>query len=1399
VDEFDADKEEWVNYKQRLDIWLSINKIADGDRAHVFLAKVGAKAFETLVNLCAPDQVKDKNFKTLCELCEKHYKVTRTVEGERVAFRSYKQKPGQSVTDFAMQLKKLCRYCNYPDVKDALKETFIANLLNQNIRARVLGECEGKTFDHCLERAVTLEKIYQETKTQEQTVRVSHMSASNVRCHRCHGPHLPHSCPHQNAQCYKCQQKGHLSRACPRQFNRSRFTRGRSSHHFSRSQRPQESGSRSQESGSRPQESGSREASRWTPRRGRSRGRGRGRSVHRIVENDNEIDDLTDSLKMLYSITCVDDDFHDVTHNQCDDVDLTCDLNLCEDVKTSLDVTCDDNVNCCGSVYHAKAVPPEIETILNVAGVDLKFVVDTASPVTVIPRQMYEQHFAHLSLSTNAKLGLRSYTQDVIPMCGSIVVPVKYRGQCADLTLYVVEGPACLLGRQWLQVLRLDWSSLFSVRNVNVMDGLLKRYADVFSVSEQPIREFKAEIQVQPGSRPRFFKPRTLPYALKDKVAAELDVLESRGVVTKITRSDWAAPLVVVPKQNGALRLCGDYKITVNEVIVPEPYPLPTADDLFASLANGEVFSKLDLSAAYQQVELTEESKAYLTINTHKGLYRLNRLSFGVSTAPNVFQRIMDQLLQDIPNVVCYLDDILIATSKADHLKTVEAVLKRLQQYNVKVKKEKCSFLKESVQYLGHIVSKEGLKPTSEKIKALQEMKAPSDVRELRVLLGLVNYYARFIPNQANLLSPWYKLLQKKTTFVWSAKCEKVLELVKKKLTSCDTLAHYDPSKPLTLACDAGPEGVGCVLSHVFEDGERPIAFASRTLTAAEKNYCQLEREGLAIIYGLRKFHKYLYGRRFTIITDNQPIAKILGPKTGIPSLAAMRLQRWALITMAYDYNLQTRRSQEHANCDALSRLAGSTDNFLASELPVNYFSLVDQLPLSAKELAEATRKDPVLTQVTRYVMSGWPAHCDQEALRPYFNRRQELSIDKGCLLWGIRVVVPPCYRDRLLEELHMTHSGIVRMKALSRSYFWFPHLDTAIEDMVNGCEACQAMQKESPSVPLIPWEYPTRIWERVHIDFGEFDKRNFLLLVDAHTKWLEVVEMKTTTSHQTIIQLRRLFASYGLPEVLVSDNGPQLVSWEMEQFLRNNGIRHSLSPPYHPATNGAVERCVQTVKTALKKFVLSKCGGDLDHALQNFLFQYRVTPHSTTGRSPAEMFLKRLPRTRFALLKPDVVSTVHEKQIQHKEYHDANLRVPPSQFQVGEIVLVKNVHEGISRFVKGVIAKVVGPYRYVVRVGHRCRYVHLEHLKKVSGFCDPYDPANIPVAVSVPLDIREEPRCEMESTVQTPRSSVPLTLSAAPTPSTRDRVATPESDTQLPRRSSRVSRAPERLIETKE
>ena len=826
---------------------------------------------------------------------------------------------------------------------------------------------------------------------------------------------------------------------------------------------------------------------------------------------------------------------------------------------------------------------------------------------------------------------------------------------------------------------------------------MLKRYDEVFQDELGTMKTIKAKLKLKENATPKFHRPRTVPFALKEAVEQELNRLEKKGILKRVDHSDWAAPIVPVPKKDGKVRVCGDYKVTVNQCLDVDQYPLPRPDDLFATLANGKTYSKLDLSQAYQQMVLDEGSAKCLTINTHLGLYQYTRLPFGVASAPAMFQRAMDMILQGIEGVICYIDDILVTgPTDEEHLERLERVLQRLQEYELRVKRSKCNFCQPAVEYLGHQVDADGLHTLPSKVAAIVQAPEPENEQQLRSFLGLLNYYSKFISDLATILHPLNQLLRKEVRWEWTRECAEAFQRAKDSLVSSQVLAHYDPKLPIKLAADASAYGIGAVISHVYPDGsERPVAFASRTLTFAERNYAQLEKEALALIYGVKHFHQYLYGRMFTLVTDHKPLTTILNPQKGIPSLAAARLQRWAIILSAYRYEIEFKCTQEHGNADGLSRLPlpnvkspklNAADVFTVAQL--------DSLPVTAEQLGKATRTDPILSKVRRFTKSGWP-HQVQECLKPYWYQRNEITVEGDCLLWGIRVIVPKRLQEDVLNELHHDHQGIARMKANARSYVWWPGLDKSLEQTARECRACKLTRSMPAVAPLHPWVWPSCPWQRIHIDFaGPFKGRMFFVLVDAHSKWPEVVEMKSTTAEKTIEVMRTLFGSYGIPEQVVSDNGPQFTSEEFAEFMRRNCIKHIRSTPYHPSTNGLAERFVQTFKRALQ--ASEQSGRSFNQRLVNFLFSYRTTPHSTTNRTPCSLFLKRELRTRLDLLRPDNAAYVGEKQAAQKLGHDSRAKL--REYKTGDKVMARNYGSG-PKWEFAVVVERKGPLSYAVQL----------------------------------------------------------------------------------------------------
>ena len=280
---------------------------------------------------------------------------------------------------------------------------------------------------------------------------------------------------------------------------------------------------------------------------------------------------------------------------------------------------------------------------------------------------------------------------------------------------------------------------------------------------------------------------------------------------------------------------------------------------------------------AYQQLTLDDESSKCVTINTHRGLYRYTCLPFGVASAPALFQKLMDSVLQGIPYVGCYIDDIILkGVNDKDHLNTLSTVFQKLEGHGFRLKLAKCAFLQKSVDFLGHQIDAEGIHPLDSKVEAILHAPTPKNLQELRSFLGLLNYYGKFIPNLARLIQPLNNLLQRGQTWHWSVDCDQDFQEAKAVLSSSRVLVHYDTTLPLTLAADASAYGIGAVISHTLPDGsEKPVAYASRSLSSSEHNYAQVEKEALSLIFGIKKFHQYLYGRKFTLFTDHKPLLPV--------------------------------------------------------------------------------------------------------------------------------------------------------------------------------------------------------------------------------------------------------------------------------------------------------------------------------------------------------------------------------------------------------------------------------------------------------------------------------------------------------------------------------------------
>lgn len=993
---------------------------------------------------------------------------------------------------------------------------------------------------------------------------------------------------------------------------------------------------------------------------------------------------------------------------------------------------------------------PVKECQLQVEGQSTVMEVDTGSASTLFSCEEYKQKFSQIPLKKVTNFVLSTVTGTRIRVLGSVTLTVTLtssRSYKLD-AIVIATGKKfmALMGRRWLDRMYPNWRNLMvgpgktlvesnvnaNVEVANSISSLIRsKYPSlVSSCSKTFIKNHEAMLHIN-KCIPIFHKAYSVPLRYREKVGEEIDRLEQDGIITTVTHSEWASPVVVVPKPDGSIRLCVDCGVTINQFLKTIHYPMPNIEEIFASLSNCSVFSVLDLTGAYQQLKVSECSKPLLTINTHKGLYQFNRLPFGVSSAPSIFQKVMDQILIHITNVCCYLDDIIVGgKDEADCKKTLCVVFQRLSDHNVKINLKKCKFLQKTVEYLGHVLSCNKVEPNPKKIRAIVDAPSPSNVQQLQSYLGLLNYYRRFIPNLSTQLHVLHNLLNKDVPFDWSNECQAVFLKTKTLVVSHNVLVLFDPDKPIVITTDASSYGVGAVMSHIINGDEKPVMFASSSLNAAQKNYSSLHREGLAIVTAVAKFHNYIYGKPFTIVTDHQALKEIFDPSHTNSAVAATRLQRWSVILGMYDYKIIHRPGKKVGHADALSRLPLS--EVLESDECVNFVDVLSEISIDFSRVQASTMQDEDFRNVYGFLMTDWPLPTTLNVVcLTLYKLRKSLSTEDGCIFYGDRIVVPQILRSYVLNQLHSSHTGIVRMKTLARSYVFWPNIDKDIQQCVADCNVCQMTRNVNKEVVTSSWPQTTYPFERIHLDFFMLAGRTFLILVDSYSKYIEVKSMKRTTAHCLLDELQKFFVVFGLPQEIVTDNGPPFSSFEFKNYCTQKSIKLTHSPPYHPQSNGLAERAVQTMKTTLKKCLLDNANClCLDDKVTQCLYQYRNKMSTVTNKTPNELVLAYKPRTSMdlinprsqikSILKPSQSSDRRNIHSPKKSQNVVPQKAVKPTFSANDPIYYRNHFKNDVKWIPATYLKQLSRYTFLIRLNGNVRTVHRNQFRE-SQLCDKY------------------------------------------------------------------------------
>ena len=561
------------------------------------------------------------------------------------------------------------------------------------------------------------------------------------------------------------------------------------------------------------------------------------------------------------------------------------------------------------------------------------------------------------------------------------------------------------------------------------------------------------------------------------------------------------------------------------------------------------------------------------------------------------------------------------------------------------------------ITFLGHNISADGIKPDYRKVTAIRNMPEPTNKQELQRFLGMINYLGKFIPNLAQKTTPLRNLLKKDIVFALEKPQRDAIAELKEIVTSHPVLKFYDPNLPLRLRTDASTDGLGGMLEQKMGDQWHPIAFASRSLTSAERNYSAIESETLSIVFGCERFHDYVYGRPFQVVNDHLPLKSIFNKSiTSCPP----RIQRSFLRLQRYDFVLEHTSGKNMVVADTLSRasLPSTLGEIPSDDMNFYVHSVVMNLQISSKRMKQfqlETSQDVDLQKLKEYTEKGWPGKEKIDAsVSPYKNYQDEISYHNGVLLKGNRIIVPSSMRLEMKTLIHQGHLGTEKCLNRARGSLFWPGMTRDLTNMVLNCSTCLDHRNKQRHETMISHDIPAFPWEKVGVDLFDLYGNEYVIVVDYSTKFVEVALLRNESSKCVIDNLKKIFSRHGIPKEVFSDNGSQFSSQKFRKFSSSWDFAHSTSSPEYPQSNGLVERHVQTVKQLMKKSKQSR--GDPYLAMLNL-----NTTINKDGLSPASLMFGRHPRTTLPSLMEDQPQRKVEVKGKTRMLYNRNKKDMPS------------------------------------------------------------------------------------------------------------------------------------------
>ena len=926
--------------------------------------------------------------------------------------------------------------------------------------------------------------------------------------------------------------------------------------------------------------------------------------------------------------------------------------------------------------------------------------------------------------------------------------------------------------QEMLQNLVKEASAELSPGERDIFYQLLLSFADIMACSTSELgKTDKLKHNIPTGDAPPIRQPvRRISPNRRQEVQQLLGEMLEGGVIEP-SAGPWASPIVLVQKKDGSTRFCVDYR-KLNDVTRKDAYPLPRIDATLDTLHGSKWFSTLDLCSGYWQVEVAEEDRAKTAFCTTEGLFQFRVMPFGLCNAPATFQRLMDLVLSGLQWGEClvYLDDVIVLGRTFDeHLHNLCLVLQRFREAGLRLKPSKCCFFRTRVHYLGHVISRDGIATDPAKTEKVLSWPTPTSKREVQQFLGFAGYYRRFVRDFSAITRPLHRLTERTASFKWTEECQRAFDELRQKLCSAPVLAFPDFSRQFILDTDASDVGIGGVLSQVDDHGnERVIAFGSRSLSKPERRYCVTRRELLAVVEFTSEYRPYLVGRRFVLRTDHGSLTWLRNFRDPDGQIA-----RWLERLQELDFDTVHRRGRIHTNADALSRLpcqqCGRESHTTSEDLLVSVTAVLPPLPEGmGDKVRQAQLADTVLGPLLRGKEAGEKPATSELGNSSQSSRRllqlwDQLSVSNGILCrkfvspdgsaHTLQVVVPGILRDEVLTQLHEGavggHLGVDKTLARVKERFYWPGYTSDVGDWCSRCGVCAARKTPTPKAraPLtsIVTGYPLQL---VAMDivgpFPESTAGNSYVLVaaDYFTRWVEAYPIPNQEAVTVATKLvNEFFCRFSLPERLHSDQGRNFESAVVSEVCKLLGIAKSRTTPYHPQSDGLVERFNRTLLDMLAKSVRDRPFEWEDH-IRHLCLAYNTSVHPTTGYSPFFLMFGRQVRmpvdlmygtpTASPVAVPEYVSnlrtsltsayervraTMGTKLDRQKEFYDEKVHGDP--FQEGDLVWLNTpaVPRGQSRKLHNPWS---GPYRVVARLSdavYRVQHTQIRRKRHVVHF----------------------------------------------------------------------------------